>query len=133
MKSQAKAYFGTGKSKRESSGFNAHQGFLTANNSGEYEEYQSSSDKESLHTSANFNSDKEEIKSLHSFTPNKKGTDKVEPKANQCSVHTQTSDDLKARGQNTKEVTVQTDIIYYDKRFTSKSKVIRLNRHLGKE
>ena len=75
------------------------------------EERQDSSDEEPFRTSANEDSENELVRSLHSIDSMK--SDFNEDQYNNSS-------DLKIVGLNIKEVAVQTDIVYNDKRFTSK-------------
>ena len=83
----------------------------------------SSSDAGPLRTSANLDSDGEEVRSLLSAGSPQSDPGEAGLKTNQRSSHTQTADALKIVGLHIREVSVQTDIAYHDKRFVSKGKV----------
>ena len=67
--------------------------------------------------------DGEEVKSLHNVGSLQSDSGEERLKSNQHSAYTQTAGALKIVGLNIREVSVQTDIAYHDKRFVSKSKV----------
>ena len=120
--SRASGYSGysNGRTKRETPGFKTHGRNFTFQE-GKQDQQPSSSDGDPLRTSANLDTDGEEIMSLHSI--NSIDGPEAELKGNQRSVHTQTAGDPETARQHGKEVSAQTDIAYYDKRFVSKSKV----------